>query len=181
MSIDAGQLKRVVIIGTSCSGKTTFACNLAQQLKVRHIELDSIHWKANWTPLPKEEFRCSVRAATASEAWVLDGNYSSVRDILWSRATTLIWLNYPFYVVMWRALSRTFRRIFYRQIMWSGNRETFRQSFLSKDSILWWVVKTYRRRRQEYPRLFKEPDYRHLQIIVLTSSAEAARFLENIN
>ena len=45
--IDATQLKRVVIIGTSCSGKTTFERSLAQKLKVQHIELDSIHWKPN--------------------------------------------------------------------------------------------------------------------------------------
>ncbi len=178
--MEATQLKRVVIIGTSCSGKTTFARNLAQELKVQHIELDSIHWKPNWTPTPKEEFRSLASAAATPEAWVLDGNYSAVRDILWARATTLIWLNYPFYVVAWRALSRTFQHVFYRQVLYAGNRETFRQSFLSKDSILWWVVKTYRRRRQEYPRLFKEPAYRHLQIIVVASPAEAERFLQNI-
>jgi adenylate kinase family enzyme len=180
MRIDA-QLKRVVIIGTSCSGKTTLASKLAQKLSVPHIELDSIHWKQNWTPTPKEEFRSSVSAAATPEAWVSDGNYSAVRDILWARATTLIWLNYPFYVVAGRALSRTFRNVFYRKVLWSGNKETFRQSFLSKDSVLWWVLKTYRRRRREYPRLFNESAYRHLQIIVLSSSAEAERFLESLN
>ncbi|HEY0457837.1 MAG TPA: hypothetical protein VGC97_01725 [Pyrinomonadaceae bacterium] len=174
-------LKRVVIIGTSCSGKTILASNLAQKLRLPHIELDSIHWKPNWTPTPREEFGNLVSAAAAPEAWVADGNYSAVRDILWARATTLIWLNYPFYVVAGRALSRTFRNVFYRRVLWSGNKETFRQSFLSKDSILWWVIKTYRRRRQEYPRLFNEPAYRHLQIIVLASPAETARFLQSIN
>jgi adenylate kinase family enzyme len=178
--MDATQLKRVVIIGTSCSGKTTFARNLAQKLDVQHIELDSIHWKPNWTPTPKEEFRILAMEAVAPEAWVLDGNYSAVRDILWARATTLIWLNYPFYVVAWRAVSRTFRRVFGQQVMWSGNRETFRQSFMSKDSILWWVLKTYLRRRHEYPRLFREPTNGHLQITVLTSPAEAERFLQSV-
>jgi hypothetical protein len=111
---------------------------------------------------------------------VLDGNYSVVRDLVWARATTLIWLNYPFGVVAWRALSRTMRRVFGRQVMWSGNRETFRQSFLSKDSILWWVLKTYRKHKQEYPRLFKKPEYRHLEIMVFASPAEAERFLQSV-
>jgi adenylate kinase family enzyme len=180
MSTDE-QLKRVVIIGTSCAGKTTLASNLAQRLGVRHIELDSIHWQSNWTPTPKEEFRSAVATAATEETWVADGNYSAVRDVLWARATTLVWLNYPFYVVGRRALSRTFRNVFYRKVLWSGNRETFRQSFLSRDSVLWWVVKTYRRRRREYPRLFDDPRYRHLRVIELASPAEAERFLQSID
>ena len=172
--------KRVVVIGTSCSGKTTFARSLAHKLNTQHIELDAIHWKPNWTPTPKEEFTSLAQKATAPETWVLDGNYSAVRDTVWSRATTIVWLNYSFPVVARRALSRTFRRVFGRQVMWSGNRETFHRSFLSNDSILWWVLKTYRRRRQEYPRLLQEPQYRHLQVIVLTSPIEAKRFLQNL-
>jgi adenylate kinase family enzyme len=180
MPSDTTQLKRVVVIGTSGSGKTVFACDLAGRLKVRHVELDSVYWGPNWTPTPKEEFRSLASEAVAPGAWVLDGNYGSVRDILWARATTLIWLNYPFRVVAWRALSRTLRRIFYREVMWSGNVETFRQSFLSSDSVLLWVVKTYRRHRREYPLLFEEPAYRHLKIIVFGSPSEAERFLQSI-
>src|SRR5688572_17726203 len=109
MRMDAELLKRVVMVGTSCSGKTTFARDLAEKLKVHHIELDSINWGPNWTATPIEEFRSLVSAASEPNSWVLDGNYSSVRDIVWTRATTLIWLNYPFHVVARRALGRTFR------------------------------------------------------------------------
>jgi adenylate kinase family enzyme len=175
------QLQRVVVIGTSCSGKTTFGRELAQKLKAPHIELDSIHWKPNWVAAPKEEFRGSTQKAIAPDAWVLDGNYHAVRDLVWARATTLIWLNYPFPVIAWRALSRTCRRVFYRQVRWSGNRETFRRSFLSRESVLWWVLKSYQRRRQEYHRLFKEPAYRHLQIIIFQSPTEAENFLQDID
>jgi len=181
MQADTTQLKRVVVIGTSCSGKTVFARGLARRLKVRHVEIDSIYWGPNWTPTPKEEFRSLVSEALGPEAWVSDGNYSAARDILWARATTLIWLRYPFHVVAWRALSRTLRRILYREVMWAGNVETFRQSFLSTDSVLLWVVKTYRRHRREYPLLFKEPAYRHLKVIVLNSPSEAERFLRSVD
>ncbi len=175
------QSKRIVVVGTSCSGKTSLARKLAQRLKTRHIELDAIHWQPNWTPTPKEEFRGLAQEAIAPEEWVLDGNYSAVRDLVWARATTLIWLNYPFYIVASRALNRTFQRVFQRQVMWSGNRETFRKAFLSQDSILWWVLKTYRRRRREYPRLFQEPQYCHLEIIIFSSPTEAERFLQTID
>jgi len=180
MEMKATHLQRVVITGTSCSGKTTLARSLAQKLKLRRIELDALFWKPNWTPTPSEEFRSVVAEAIEPEAWVVDGNYSAVRDILWERATTLIWLNYPFHVVARRALRRTCGRVFRRQVMWSGNTETFRRSFLSKDSILLWVLKTYRRRRRDYPRLFQEPRCRHLRILVFTSPAETERFLESL-
>jgi len=158
-------LSRVAIIGTSCSGKTTLARTIADILDVPHIELDSLYWQPNWSPRPIEEFRQLTRAAIAAERWVLDGNYSKVRDIAWGRATTLIWLNYPFYVVLWRALSRTVRRVLFQQQLYANNRETFKQAFLSKDSILVWVITTYHRRRREYPILFKQPEYAQLEVI----------------
>lgn len=178
--VDEVALQRVVIVGTSCSGKTTLAHQLAHTLQVPHQELDSLHWRPNWTPTPKDEFRSLVAEAVTSDTWVIDGNYSAVRDVLWERATTLIWLNYPFPTVLSRALKRTCRRVFQRQILWpesSANRETFRHSFLSQDSILWWVLTTYHRRRREYPQLLQSPQYRHLNIVVLTSPKEAERFL----
>ena len=179
---DDEKMKRVAVVGTSCSGKTTFARRLAEKRGVRHIELDSIFWKPNWTPTPPDEFRNLVAEAVAPEEWVLDGNYSVARDILWTRATTLVWLNYPFRVVGWRALSRTTRNVISRKPMWAaGNVETFRHAFLTRDSILWWVATTYRRRRREYPLLFRKPAHRHLQIIELASPREAEHFLKSFD
>jgi adenylate kinase family enzyme len=174
------RLKRIAVIGTSCSGKTTFAYHLAQLMRVTHIELDAIHWLPNWTPRPSDEFRMLVEEAVAADKWVLDGNYSRTRDIVWSRATSLIWLNYPFHVVAYRALRRTAHRVFDRQMLYSGNRETFRQAFLSKDSILLWVLKTYHRRQHEYSRLLQEYQDKHLQIFVLRAPAEADQFLSQV-
>ena len=165
--------RRVVIIGTSCSGKTTLARTMAAALAVPHIELDALHWLPEWTPRPLAEFRALTSETVAAERWVLDGNYSKVRDIVWGRATSLIWLNYSFPLIFRRALARTVQRVFWQEELFSGNRESFRQSFLSRDSILWWVVTTYQRRRRDYPLLFKQPDFAHLSVIVLTSPQAA--------
>ena len=170
-------LTRTVVIGTSCSGKTTFARALAGKLGVPHIEMDALHWGPNWTPAPRDAMRERVSAAIAAPRWVLDGNYGVVRDLVWARATDLVWLDYPFPVVFSRALRRTFRRVFTREELWAGNRESFRLAFMSRDSILWWVLTTYHRRRREYPQLFAEPEYGHLRLTVLRSPAEAERFL----
>lgn len=131
-----GELSRVAVVGTSCAGKTTFARKLSSILAASHVELDSLYWGPNWTPRPSEEFRAAVEIATAPSSWVCDGNYNSARDIVWKRANTIIWLNYPFRIVMNRGLRRTWRRCVSKAPLFAGNRESFRTSFFSSDSIL---------------------------------------------
>ena len=67
--------RRVHVIGTSGSGKTTVAGDIADKLGIRHIELDAIHWQSGWTELPDEEFIEQVSEAIHEDAWVIDGNY----------------------------------------------------------------------------------------------------------
>jgi adenylate kinase family enzyme len=87
------QLERVIIIGTSCCGKTTFSRRRAEMLKQTHIELDVLHLGPHWVARPADEFRRLVQDAVACERWVVDGNYSTVRDVIWPEATVAIWLN----------------------------------------------------------------------------------------
>jgi adenylate kinase family enzyme len=170
-------LRRVAVVGTSCAGKTTFAATLAAKLQVPHIELDALHWRADWVPAPPKVFRQAVAAATAEERWVSDGNYSMVRDLVWGRATAVIWLDYPFATVLWRALYRTARRALLREELYSGNRETFKKALLSRDSILWWVITTHSRRRREFPMLFEQGACAHLEVVTLGNPREAESFL----
>ena len=166
-------MERAVVVGTSCSGKTTLARQLAGVLGAPHVELDGIHWMPGWRERPVDEVRRITVEAAAAERWVMDGNYSAVRDIVWGRATAVVWLNYPFRVVLWRALSRTTRRVVTQEELFSGNREGFRQSFLSRDSIILWAVTSYRRVRREYRRILDGGDYPHLRVIELRGPAEA--------
>ncbi len=170
--------RRIVVVGTSGAGKTTLARHLAERLGVPHVELDAIHWGPNWTPAPPDDFRRRTAEALAGEAWTVCGNYSRVRDIVWSRADTLVWLDYPLPTVLWRVVSRTMYRSLTRQELWSGNRERLSTALLSKDSIILWALQTYRRRRQEYPVLFAQPEYAHLRVVRLYSPHETQRWLE---
>jgi len=174
-------LKRVVVVGTSCSGKTTLAKNLAQALGVKHIELDSIHWLPDWVERPKEEFRNLVEKEVAADLWILDGNYSKTRDIVWKRATAIIWLNYSFPLVALRAFRRTTHRILTQENLYSQNRETFKQSFLSKDSILLWVLTTFHRRRRDYPPLLEEISSSEIKVIVFQNPKKTKEFLKRIH
>jgi adenylate kinase family enzyme len=172
--------RRIVVVGTSASGKTTLARRLARKLHILHVGLDGLHWEPNWTEAPDEVFRERTLKALQGEGWSVDGNYSQVRDIVWSRADTVVWLDYPLQAILWRLTLRTFRRIFRREELWGGNRESLRTAFFSKDSLYVWVLTTYKRRRREYPQLFAMPEHAHLRIVRLTSPKAADAWLARV-
>ncbi|MDM7914459.1 MAG: hypothetical protein QUU85_04225 [Candidatus Eisenbacteria bacterium] len=117
------------------------------------MELDALFWGPDWTPVPAEVFQERVAAAGAEERWVIDGNYSRVRHLCWPRATAIVWLDYSFPLVFLRALRRTIARALTKEELFSGNRESFRASFFSRESILVWVITTHRRNHVEYERI----------------------------
>jgi adenylate kinase family enzyme len=166
---------RIVVVGTSCCGKTTFCRRLATALGRRHIELDALHWGANWTPNP--DFLSRVEAAVAGDDWIVDGNYTLARGAIWSRATALVWLNFGFPLVFWRSLRRTCRRIATREKLYSGNQESVVHSFLHWDGIPWWVLRTFHSRRRELRTLLQEPEFAHLQVFELRHPAQAEALL----
>jgi adenylate kinase family enzyme len=154
---------------------------VAARLGGPHIELDAIHWGPDWVPCPPEEFRRRVDEATQGEVWVVDGNYSPVQDLVWARATDLVWLDYSFARIFGRALRRTVRRVVRREELFGGCRESFRLAFLSRESILWWVIRTYRRRRRAYHARLRGGEFPDLRPHVFTHPGEADRFLEGLD
>jgi len=117
-------MRRVAVGGETSAGKTTFARALASRLDVPAIELDALFWGPNWTKPAPDVFRARVAEQIAQEAWVVDGNYSATRDLVWARADTVIWLDPPFRVLLWRLFLRTNRRIWSREELWTGSRNT---------------------------------------------------------
>jgi adenylate kinase family enzyme len=174
------ELARIAVVGTSCAGKTTLAHALAERLNVAHIELDGVYWGPEWTPVAADQFRQAVDRLTAEPRWVCDGNFETVRDLVWQRATAIVWLNYSFSRVFGRGLRRTVGRCILRTPLFAGNRESFRQSFFSRDSILLWILKTHRRRQREYPCLLAEPRHSHLRMVELRCGADAEEFLRDV-
>jgi adenylate kinase family enzyme len=161
--------QRISIVGTSGSGKTTLAKNISQQLQIPHIELDALHWEPNWTEATDQVFRDRVSAALKGDRWVVDGNYSKVRDLVWGRSDTVVFLDYPFVTVLGQLLRRTIGRSLNQEELWSGNRESIRKSFFSQDSILVWMLKTYSKNRRKYPALLQQSEYKHLSFVHLRS------------
>lgn len=177
---DPDSRPRVIIIGLAAAGKSTLAAQLAAAFEVRCVDLDALHWLPNWEGREREDFRACVDEATADleAGWVVAGNYSACRDILWPRATTLIWLDYPFGLVMRRLLVRTLRRWWTQERLFGGTNTEQLAKIFSRDSLVWWVIKTWRRRKHEYPQEFERPEHAHLQIIHLTSQMQCTRMID---
>jgi adenylate kinase family enzyme len=172
---------KIVVVGTSGSGKTTLAMKIKATLRIPHIHLDSLYWLPNWQERSVEEFRrITKEALSATDSWVCDGNYSAVRDLIWREATHIIWLNYSPGLVFWRGLKRTCRRVFLKEEFIHGNYESFTHAFLSRNSILWWILTTYRTRRKTYPFLLAaEQKKRDVNVIIVCHPHELEKFLQN--
>ena len=175
---------RVSVIGTSGSGKTTFAAALARRLGVRHINLDAINWQPGWIGLnthDPEEFRHRVANAIADDAWVCCGNYSVVRPRVLARATHLVWLDYPRALVMARVLKRSFSRAWRQDELWpgTGNREHFRR-WLDPEHPIRWAWDTYADRKARYGPMMTDPTLAHLQRVQVTRPWEAQALIDGL-
>ena len=178
-SLRSAPMRRINVVGTSCSGKTRLARQLAHRLDLPHVEMDALFWGPDWTPVPADRFRKLVAYAAAGDAWVLDGGYSPVRDLIWSRADTVVWLDYPMPTVLGRWARRTVSRIRSGQEFWpgTGNRESFRNAF-RRDGLLVWILSTHRRRRRTMAaQLAASP---RISQVRLRSPVETERWLRGI-
>lgn len=171
---------RILVIGTSATGKTTFAKHLENILHIPRIELDELYWGEDWKPTLEEEFVRLVAGAIVQPNWVVDGNYSSVRDLLWSKATLIVWLNFNLPLAFWRGFKRTVGRCISRQTLWHGNRESFRQSFCSRNSILVWIVTTHRRRIREFTALRNSAQFPNARWVEFRRPSQAEKWLKQV-
>lgn len=173
--------QRIHVCGTSGSGKTTLAAELARLMDGDHIEIDSLWHREGWTTTPMEEFRQLIEARTSGERWAADGNYMKVKDIVWSRVQLVVWLDYPLPLVLWRLTRRTFGRACRRELLWGINRENlWRHLFVPKDSLYWWVLTTYRKRRREYREFSTDPANSHIEFLLFKRPQDAQQWLESL-
>jgi adenylate kinase family enzyme len=175
--------RRVVVIGTTSSGKSTLAAQLAERLAMDFIDLDALHWEPNWQEAPLEVFRARVeKALRQAERWVVAGNYHVARDLVWPKAEAVIWLDYSFWRIFWQLTRRTFSRWWTQELLWGTNREPLlvHLKFWSKESLYSWLFKTYWRRKREYPMLLSLPEHMHLKLIRFKHPKETEEWLERL-
>ena len=144
------------------------------------MELDALFWEPNWVHVEFDEFCERAERALAGETWTTAGNYSFARDILWGRADTLIFLDYPLRIVMWRLFKRTLRRLLTREILWNGNRDSWRRQFFSRSSLFLYAWKTHERWREVVPLALEFQEYEHLQFLHFTHPKQADEWLKRM-
>ncbi|MBV8952103.1 MAG: adenylate kinase [Actinobacteria bacterium] len=174
-------MRRVSVVGVPGAGKTAVARRLSVSLGVPLVELDSIFHQPGWAELPREEFRHRVAEVTTADGWVVDGNYSAVRDLVWARADMVVWLDLPRGLVMRRIVARTVRRALRREQLWNGNREPISNFYRldpTKNIIRWTWVK-YGEYVDRYEAAMRDPAYAHLTFVRLRSPQDVEAFVFN--
>jgi len=128
------------------------------------------------------DFRARAARAIAGDDWVIDGNYraAGVLEMVWSRADTVVWLDYPLALTVSRLLRRIIARIRDGTELWpgTGNRETVRNAFFNRDPLVWFAVRTHLGRRRRLGELLARPEYAHLDVHRFRHPSDAESWLQ---
>jgi adenylate kinase family enzyme len=177
-------VRRIAVVGSSASGKTTTARIVSRVLGVPHLELDSVFHQSGWQPMDDASFRTAVAAIAQQDRWVIDGNYLShgIAQVVWPRADTLVWLDPPRTTVLRRVVGRTLRRLVTREELWNGNRESWR-GILSRrpeDNIILWAWSRHAPTRERYEAMLRDGTWQHLCVRRLRTAADVGIFLDEV-
>lgn len=172
-------MRRVLVVGASGAGKSTLAGIIARRRALPHIELDALFHGPGW--VPRASFVDDVARETSRDGWVADGNYHQVRDLLWSRADTIVWLDLPRIVVEAQVIKRTFLRWVRREVLWNGNREKGPLGWvLDPEHPVRWSWSKHPEYRERYGARFSDPSHAHLNRVRLQSHADVERFIATL-
>ncbi len=188
-SADVGRAvgRRIHVIGSSCSGKSTLGQRLAKMLEVPFVELDALNWEPDWVGLNVENpalLESRIREATNGNAWVVAGSYTGFSQrLFWPRLDTVIWLDLPLAVLLRRVLKRSWRRWRTSELLWGTNYESFWKQlkvWRKEESLIWWIVTQYRRKRRNMVAYMADPAWSHIRFVRLTSEAEVDAFVSHL-
>jgi adenylate kinase family enzyme len=164
-----------MVLGNGGSGKTSLARELGARTGLPVIHLDALYWTAGWTPTPDDRWEEIVRDLAAGEEWIIDGNYSRTLGSRLARADTVIFLDLPRVLCVWRVTRRWLRyRGRSRPDMRPGVNETMRLEFLR------WVAWDYPTRSR--PAILRQLEAlpRTTRVVRFRSRGGPARFLASV-
>lgn len=165
-------LRKIIITGTTCTGKTTLGKKIAKEFGIPQIDLDDWHFLPNWVEKDNDVFIKEVNAEIAKhQEWIVTGSYQSLlKDSVWQQAHLIVWLDYSLSLVLRRYFIRTFKRVFFKEKCCGENYETLGRTF-SKESLFLWIFKTYwhRKRRMHH---WKNTLFTHKKWLILKNPKE---------
>ena len=167
-------MNRIMIIGCSGAGKSTFARKLHAITKIKLIHLDQYFWQPNWVKTETIAWKEIVYRLTKQPTWIMDGNYGGTMDIRMKRADTIIYLDYPTWTCLWRVTNRTFKNWGKRRFdMPNGCEERFDLKFFH-------YVATFNHLRRKKLLNKLNQCNEEKKIFVFRNDKQANRFLENL-
>jgi adenylate kinase family enzyme len=169
-------VERILVVGVTGAGKSTLAHALSRRLDLPYHEMDALYftgpgWAVNGGLVE------TVSRLAAEPRWIVDSlGYPEVRDLLWGRADTVVWLDYPRRVVMPRVLRRSLRRSLTREPLFGGNRETW-SGWLSREHPVWWAWTQHASRHREIARRSADGRFAPLDTVRLRHPRDTAAWL----
>jgi adenylate kinase family enzyme len=154
---------RVLVYGVTGSGKTTVAWQIGERLGLPWYSVDDLAWQPGWVQVPTEVQRTNIAAICAQKEWVLDTAYGAWADIPLATADLVVGLDFPRWISLGRLLRRSLVRVVRRTSVCNGNVESI-GTLLSKDSIIVWHFRSFKRKRQRMRRWQADPELPPVQL-----------------
>ncbi|MEZ0325013.1 MAG: AAA family ATPase [Fimbriimonas sp.] len=170
--------KRILVYGVCGSGKTTFAKALSERTGIPWTSVDDMAWLPGWINTTEEYQREQAERICAAEEWILDTAYGKWIEIPLAKAELIIALDYPRWFSLQRLVRRTLARVIDKKYVCNGNIETWKNT-LSKDSIILWHFKSWKRKRLRIRAWAAAKD--GPRVIAFTNATEAEQFLQSLS
>lgn len=172
-------MKRIMVMGVSAGvGKSTFAREIGEILEIDVWHLDRLYWKPDWVEASLEEFTAGQQEIVVRDQWIIEGNYNSTYDIRGQHADTIIYLELPLFVCLYRVFKRWITNIGRtRPDMGKDCKEKLDYQFLK------YICTTYNRRKKQMKDRFqnlKESDP-HINVVLLKNKAEIGSYLQTLS
>ncbi|MEM1165460.1 MAG: hypothetical protein AAGI30_04135 [Planctomycetota bacterium] len=177
------RVSRIQIVGAPGSGKTWLGSRLGARTGAPVIELDGIFHTDDWHQRPTDEAIAILRERILAPAWITDGNWTGAGafELIRAQADVVVYFDLPHVINHAQLFARTVVRAARRQPLWgTNNRESFRRSFLSRESVLLWGLTKFNKYRRRWPSLHAEPAHPSQWIIRIGSRADARRTLDQL-
>jgi adenylate kinase family enzyme len=172
--------KRISIVGTSCSGKTTLGKKLARLYQVPFMDIDDAYWLPGWIKADTAVLHDKINRHVTWDSWVIVGNGHFVNHTyVWPTVDTLIWIDLPLPVLLWRGVKRSLLNIVSRRKLCNGNVESVGR-LLSKNSIVYWILSSFGKRKRLYREIFATKPY-PCQYVHLQGVKAVSNFLQQVS